>query len=484
MVQDFATQWIQSYPCKTRTSQETEKSLRKFLEPSHKPKVICTGNSLEFGKSCEDLSWNRRTSTPHRSETSGVAERAVRRVKDGTSAVLLQSGLDERWWAVSIECCRYLRNVQDLLADGKTPYVRRFGEPFKGPISSDFNARFIKTSSIWQESITWYLSWVSIDRGRNLEWRYSNCGLGISGKDGCTEKHWIHRKKMISYSQRQMVQQNCQEEISLRREQPLRSEGLSGEVQGESEESQPAEPTDDAEARGDFWSIQGDFINRHHNEPRVQLNVPKEETFPAPLKYIDVARSAHSDLYWNVDSNRSVSDLWKGFTKFTVLRENLTEGHTWSRRRLTKVQTTTRPNHVWPEVWTKIGKATQNREKQERKNERPKLDKLEDWEEFTSLILMTKITKKLSKMRGANWKDLWHQLCFAKEKLKLAPQKVVAKAGNCAPKDSQNDLWLHSGISWIHKDSSFCTKHEDRIAGQSFHFDDPLQSRAQVYSFA
>ena len=27
-----------------------------------------------------------------------------------------------------------LRNVQDVLADGETPYERRFGEPFKGPI--------------------------------------------------------------------------------------------------------------------------------------------------------------------------------------------------------------------------------------------------------------------------------------------------------------------------------------------------------------
>ena len=33
-----------------------------------------------------------------------------------------------------MECYCYLRNVQDLLADGKTPYERRFGEPFKGPI--------------------------------------------------------------------------------------------------------------------------------------------------------------------------------------------------------------------------------------------------------------------------------------------------------------------------------------------------------------
>ena len=32
-----------------------------------------------------------------------------------------------------MECCCHLRNVQDLLADGKTLYERRFGEPFKGP---------------------------------------------------------------------------------------------------------------------------------------------------------------------------------------------------------------------------------------------------------------------------------------------------------------------------------------------------------------
>ena len=55
-------------------------------------------------------------------------------MKEGTSAVLLQSGLDEKWWADSMECYTYLRNIQDLLSDGKTPYERRFGEPLKGPI--------------------------------------------------------------------------------------------------------------------------------------------------------------------------------------------------------------------------------------------------------------------------------------------------------------------------------------------------------------
>ena len=55
-------------------------------------------------------------------------------------------------------------------------------------------------------------------------------------------------------------------------------------LQGSSDVFQPVnEMMDDAEARNDFWSIEGDFIHRYHFEPRV---VPKEETFPIPLKYI------------------------------------------------------------------------------------------------------------------------------------------------------------------------------------------------------
>ena len=127
VVQDLATQWIQAFPCKNKTSQETQRSWQKFLEPERNPKVF-------YGKACEDLSWNHCTSTPHRSETNGIAERAVRRVKEGTSAVLLQSGVNESWWADSMECYTYLRNVTDLLSDVKTPYERRFGKPFEGPI--------------------------------------------------------------------------------------------------------------------------------------------------------------------------------------------------------------------------------------------------------------------------------------------------------------------------------------------------------------
>ena len=74
------------------------------------------------------------------------------------------------------------------------------------------------------------------------------------------------------------------------------SEDLRGELQGEPDGFQPTETKDDADARKDFWSIQRDFISRHHIEPRVQLSVPSEETFPIPLNYIDVTRPTYTDL--------------------------------------------------------------------------------------------------------------------------------------------------------------------------------------------
>ena len=142
----WITQWssICSRRCRTwppngsSRIRAERKLLRKhkgacFLEPNKKPKVIHTENSFEFGKSCEDSSWNYCTSTPHRSETNGIAERAVCRVNEGTSAVLLRSGLDNEWWADSMECYCYLWNIQDLLSDGRTPQERRFG-PFDGPV--------------------------------------------------------------------------------------------------------------------------------------------------------------------------------------------------------------------------------------------------------------------------------------------------------------------------------------------------------------
>ena len=77
IVQDMATPWIQSYPCKTKSAQETQRSLRPFFRPEENPQNLFVNNSLEFLEACEELNWNHQWSALHRCETNGIAERAV-----------------------------------------------------------------------------------------------------------------------------------------------------------------------------------------------------------------------------------------------------------------------------------------------------------------------------------------------------------------------------------------------------------------------
>ena len=83
--------------------------------------------------------------------------------------------------------------------------------------------------------------------------------------------------------------------------------------------------------------MSGNFIYRHHVEPRVKLYSPREESFPIPLKYIDVSRTTRTNVdvmqerrlddYWNIDGSRDLSDSWTGFTQFTLLEEKPPEGY-------------------------------------------------------------------------------------------------------------------------------------------------------------
>ena len=110
----LATQWN---PCQTKTSQETEKASRKIQKPSQKPKVIHTYILLEFGKYCEELSWNHITTTLHRSETSGIAEWAVyveEKKRHQPYYCNLERMID------SMKRCCYLRDDRNFLADGKS----------------------------------------------------------------------------------------------------------------------------------------------------------------------------------------------------------------------------------------------------------------------------------------------------------------------------------------------------------------------------
>ena len=98
---------------------------------------------------------------------------------------------------------------------------------------------------------------------------------------------------------------------TLIRDHPIRGESQRNFL-GESEESPPPAPQDSlpdaGEAINDFWSMSGNFKNRHHVEPRVKLYSPREESFPIPLKYIDVSRTTHTNL--EVMQESRIDDPW------------------------------------------------------------------------------------------------------------------------------------------------------------------------------
>ena len=163
---------------------------------------------------------------------------------------------------------------------------------------------------------------------------------------------------------------------TLIRQRPIRGESHL-DFLGESEGSLPPPHDsflDAGEAINDFWSMSGNFIFRRHVEPRIKLYSPRKESFLVPLKYIDMSGATHKNLdvkqekriddHRNIDGSRDLSDPWTSFTQITLLEEKPPEGYMWSGERLTRKQLTSRLDHLWPEIWRKIGKNAKLKEKQ------------------------------------------------------------------------------------------------------------------------
>ena len=222
-----------------------------------------------------------------------------------------------------MECYTYLRNIQDLLSDWKTPYERRFG----ATISKDRSFRLVH----WL-SITLFLRRTSQESIKLERKSYLDCSLDTLSTRGefgrvtswlqtlRSWKRWTHRKstqkrlnakEVIFPKQGEFIFPIADGRIktpggdqelgtsTLIRDHPIRGEGQS-DFPGESEGSPPPLPQDSlpdaGEARNHSWPISGNFIYRHHVEPRVKLYSPREESFPIPLKYIDVSRTTQNKI--------------------------------------------------------------------------------------------------------------------------------------------------------------------------------------------
>ena len=86
------------------------------------------------------------------------------------------------------------------------------------------------------------------------------------------------------------------DQVFRKQEHPARGKEHNDDLRGESDGFQPShQETDDGKARNDFWSF-SNHIYRYHGHPRFIVYVPKEGSFPIPLKNIDVVRRTNKTL--------------------------------------------------------------------------------------------------------------------------------------------------------------------------------------------
>ena len=275
---------------------------------------------------------------------------------------------------------------------------------------------------------------------------------------------------------------------TLVRHRPIQGESnidFLGESEGSLPQPQDSFP-DAGEAINDFWSMSGNFTYRHHVEPRVKLYLPREESFPIPLKYIDVSRTTHTNLdvkqekriddYWNIDGFWDLLDPWTGFTQFTLLEEKPPDGYMWSVGRWTRNQLTSRPDHLWPELWKSMGKHAKLKEKQKWSNEKLHLE-------------------NARKLRGIYFVDPEDK--EFKETNKNARKKLETSVAPAMPcKNYEEELWewwiqqckktklecfLEADESTrLRKGNSVPNYHEDHIAGKG---ENSLQHYNLVHKF-
>ena len=327
---------------------------------------LFSDNSLEFGKACEDLSWNHCTSTPHRSETYGIAGRAVRRVKEGTSAVLLQSGLNESWvgqilWNVTPIC----ETSQIYYLMGRRPMKDVLGNHLK-----DLLFHLVH----WLSIILWLrrISHESINLERKF---YLDCS-----SDTLFTRGGIWKGDVLIADLEELETMDASEIYSKRlnaKEVIFPKEGeftfpiADGRIKtpGEDQELRISTLIRPRPSRGEghvdfLGESEGSFPQPHDSLPRCRwtnerllvhvgkLHIPPslnlETNFTRREKNhslfhwskFDVSRTTHTNLdvkqekriddYWNLDGSRNLSDPWTGFTQFTLLDEKAPDGYTWS----------------------------------------------------------------------------------------------------------------------------------------------------------
>ena len=294
---------------------------------------------------------------------------------------------------------------------GRRHIKRRFGKPFEGPIIPfgslvEYHPITAKDQSrihqFGKKVLPGLFVGYALYAGENLEGWRTGCrpwGVGDDGRIGnllkktqCERGDVSKRKRRIYFANRRWTNQN-----PWRRSRPenihldtastksrRRSHWLSWRIRRVSSNTSRLISGCQWSDKRFLFHVGKLHIPPSRWTPSQTLLAEQEESFPVPLKYIDVSRTTHTNLdvkqekriddYWNIDGSRDLSDSWTGFTQFTLLEEKPPDRYLWSRERLTRKQLTSRPDHLWPELWEKMGKNAKLKEKQKWSHEKLHLE--------------------------------------------------------------------------------------------------------------
>jgi hypothetical protein len=123
VILDRATKWLECYPIADKSSDEVVRALKDCVGPAGHVGLFYTDCSPELDKARKEMKWLHRTSTPGRPQSNGVAERAVRKVLEGSRTLCEHAGLDAVWWPKAAR--HYCLSNNTEIREGGSPWSRR-----------------------------------------------------------------------------------------------------------------------------------------------------------------------------------------------------------------------------------------------------------------------------------------------------------------------------------------------------------------------
>ena len=126
VILDVATDFIECHPMKKKTADAAYSAMDEFEGPNRVVMRFHSDNAPELIKAAKMIGWRHTRSTPGVHESNAIAESAVRRVLNGTRAILDGAGFEPKWWPYACRCYCFLHNT--AMRNGDSPWNKRHGK--------------------------------------------------------------------------------------------------------------------------------------------------------------------------------------------------------------------------------------------------------------------------------------------------------------------------------------------------------------------